>query len=114
MSTTPKDGRIPDSAWIPSNNVLVAVAQARDIEFIANNPGDWMIHCHMFHHMMNHMASMVGPMASHRMGDAPGAGDMANSMGMLTLGRGSSPLGELGPTSQGRGTGEQTTTMGAK
>src|SRR5262249_2550491 len=43
-------------------NVLIGVAQARDVEFIANNPGDWIMHCHMFHHMMNHMVSMAGPM----------------------------------------------------
>src|SRR5206468_3501847 len=57
-------GRIPDSAWIPANNVLVGVGQSRDVEFIANNPGDWMLHCHILHHMMNHMVSMVGPMHS--------------------------------------------------
>jgi Multicopper oxidase len=27
------------------NTVLVGVAQVREIEFIANNPGDWMLHC---------------------------------------------------------------------
>ena len=53
--------RIPKSAWIPRNNELVAVAQAADFEFIANNPGDWMFHCHMTHHMMNHMVRHVGP-----------------------------------------------------
>jgi hypothetical protein len=60
--TGTEGGRIPESAWIPTNNVLVAVGQSRDVEFIANNPGDWMIHCHILHHMMNHMVSMVGPM----------------------------------------------------
>ncbi|MBX9792597.1 MAG: copper oxidase [Pirellulales bacterium] len=54
-------GRIPDTAWVPGNNVLVAVAQVREIEFIANNPGDWVMHCHMFHHMMNHMEPGIGP-----------------------------------------------------
>src|SRR5262245_54425009 len=103
-------GRIPETAWIPSNNVLVAVAQARDVEFVANNPGDWMIHCHMFHHMMNHMTSMVGPMGGHMGMRMPGSRDMATSMGMLSLGRGSPPLDELGPSTGGRGTGEQTTT----
>ncbi len=57
-------GRIPESAWIPTNNVVVGVGQSRDVELIANNPGDWMIHCHILHHMMNHMVSMVGPMPS--------------------------------------------------
>jgi manganese oxidase len=53
--------RIPKSAWIPRNTELVAVAQASNFEFIANNPGDWMFHCHMVHHMMNHMVEQVGP-----------------------------------------------------
>src|SRR5207248_6887871 len=101
-------GRIPETAWIPSNNVLVGVAQARDVEFVANNPGDWMIHCHMFHHMMNFMSSMVGPMAGGGGMRTPGSRGMANSMGMLNLGRGGPFTDELGPTTQGRGTGEQT------
>jgi hypothetical protein len=53
--------RIPSSAWVPRNTELIAVAQASDFEFIANNPGDWMMHCHMVHHMMNHMTRHVGP-----------------------------------------------------
>ncbi len=53
--------RMPKSAWVPRNTELVAVAQASDFEFIANNPGDWMFHCHMTHHMMNHMVNHVGP-----------------------------------------------------
>lgn len=61
--TGTEGGRIPETAWIPSNNVLVAVGQSRDVEFIANNPGDWMLHCHIPHHMMNYMVSMVGPIA---------------------------------------------------
>lgn len=53
--------RAPKSAWIPRNNELVGVAQASDFEFVANNPGDWIFHCHMVHHMMNHMTKQVGP-----------------------------------------------------
>ena len=53
--------RVPKSAWIPRNTELVAVAQAADFEFIAFNPGDWMFHCHMVHHMMNHMVKQIGP-----------------------------------------------------
>lgn len=115
-------GRIPQSAWMPGNNVLVGVAQARDVEFIANNPGDWMIHCHMFHHMMNHMVSMAGPTAMHGSMDMSGngrntsnsrlfgfelqaGGDMSNSLGMIT--RGPALTDEHGPQ-LGRGTGEQT------
>ncbi len=60
--TATEGGRMPESAWYPSNNVLVGVAQVREVEFIANNPGDWAVHCHMFHHMMNSMTSQAGPL----------------------------------------------------
>jgi FtsP/CotA-like multicopper oxidase with cupredoxin domain len=57
----------------PENTVLVGVAQARDIEFVADNEGDWHLHCHLPHHMMNQMASMVGPlMMSHANTPRPG------------------------------------------
>jgi manganese oxidase len=59
--TGTEGGRIPETAWFPGNTVLVGVAQSRDVEFVANNPGDWMIHCHLPHHMMNQMTSNVGP-----------------------------------------------------
>jgi hypothetical protein len=59
--TGTEGGRIPASAWIPGNTVLLGVAQARDVEFEAKYEGDWMLHCHLPHHMMNHMVSMVGP-----------------------------------------------------
>jgi FtsP/CotA-like multicopper oxidase with cupredoxin domain len=100
-------GRIPETAWIPSNNVLVAVAQARDIEFVANNPGDWVFHCHMFHHMMNFMSSMVGPMGGHTIKGMKAGAPMGPSMGMLTGGPALNP--DLGPA-LGRGTGENTGT----
>jgi manganese oxidase len=64
--TGTEGGRIRTTAVIPENTVLVGVAQARDVEFVADNPGDWHFHCHLPHHMMNQMVSMVGPiMMSH-------------------------------------------------
>lgn len=99
-------GRIPETAWVPRNNVLVGVAQAVDIEFIANNPGDWMLHCHMFHHMMNFMSSMVGPMGGHAMKGMPAGGGMATGMGMVTRGP---ALSEEFGARLGRGLGEQLT-----
>jgi FtsP/CotA-like multicopper oxidase with cupredoxin domain len=52
--------RRPETMWEPGNTVLVGVAQAREIEFIADNPGDWMLHCHLPHHMMNNMMDLMG------------------------------------------------------
>jgi hypothetical protein len=68
--TGTEGGRIAETAWWPGNTVLVGVAQARDIEFVADNPGDWMLHCHLPHHMMNQMASQVGPMTRPMGSDA--------------------------------------------
>ena len=61
--TGTEGGRCPESTWFPGNTALVGVAQARDVEFVASNLGEWMLHCHLPHHMMNQMVSMVGPMA---------------------------------------------------
>ena len=59
--TATEGGRIPRSAWLPRNNNLVGVGMVHEFEFVANNPGDWIFHCHMVHHMMNHMVYPAGP-----------------------------------------------------
>lgn len=48
-------GRIPPGARWPQTTVLVPTGATRDIEFIADEPGDWAMHCHMTHHVMNQM-----------------------------------------------------------
>lgn len=48
-------GPIPATAQIDTGTVLVPVGTTRTLEFVANNPGDWAFHCHMFHHIMNQM-----------------------------------------------------------
>jgi FtsP/CotA-like multicopper oxidase with cupredoxin domain len=48
-------GPVPPSARHPDTSVLVPVGTTRTIEFIADNPGDWPLHCHMTHHVMNQM-----------------------------------------------------------
>ncbi|HEX4004395.1 MAG TPA: copper oxidase [Candidatus Acidoferrales bacterium] len=98
--TGTEGGRQPKSTWGPGNTVLVAVAQARDVEFVAKYPGDWMLHCHLPHHMMNQMSSMVGPM-TRRPGMPAGAG-MEEGMGIPRAGSATSE--ENGP-SLGRGMG---------
>ena len=44
--------------------MLVPVGSTRTIEFVADEPGDWAMHCHMTHHVMNQMGhdfpNMVG------------------------------------------------------
>ena len=101
--TGTEGGRGPVQGWVNQNTVLVGVAQARDIEFDAKYVGDWMLHCHLPHHMMNQMVSMVGPIShgAHGHGMGTGAG-MEEGMGMLTQGDALSE--EFGP-SMGRGLG---------
>jgi FtsP/CotA-like multicopper oxidase with cupredoxin domain len=48
-------GQIPESAQQKEVTILVPVGSTRTIEFIANEPGDWAMHCHMTHHVMNQM-----------------------------------------------------------
>lgn len=43
------------AAQYTANTVTVAPGETRDIELIANNPGDWALHCHKSHHVMNQM-----------------------------------------------------------
>jgi manganese oxidase len=74
--------RQPEAIWPRGNTTLVGVAQARDIEFVADRVGDWMFHCHLPHHMMNQMASNVGPMTRLGRGMQAGA-SMEEGMGML-------------------------------
>tara|TARA_R110000782_G_scaffold103991_4_gene191504 strand:- start:14082 stop:15374 length:1293 start_codon:yes stop_codon:yes gene_type:complete len=49
-------GQIAEAGQWPETTVLVPVGTTRDVEFIADNPGDWAMHCHMSHHTMNAMA----------------------------------------------------------
>lgn len=93
--TGTEGGRAPQSTWRPENTVLVGVAQARDVEFEAKYPGEWLLHCHLPHHMMNHMASMVGPMMEAGHGMPAGMG-MEEGMGMLRQGGATSE--ENGPS----------------
>jgi FtsP/CotA-like multicopper oxidase with cupredoxin domain len=65
MVLTETDGGVvPVAAQYPMNTVLVPVGSTRAVEFVADNPGDWAMHCHMTHHTMNQMGhdvqNMVG------------------------------------------------------
>ncbi|MET0401738.1 MAG: copper oxidase, partial [Cystobacter sp.] len=48
-------GRVLESAQGLDTTVLVPVGSTRGVEFVADEPGDWAMHCHMTHHVMNQM-----------------------------------------------------------
>lgn len=52
-------GWVPASARWPEVTTDIGVGQMRAIEFIANEPGDWSLHCHKSHHTMNAMGHQV-------------------------------------------------------
>lgn len=56
--------KLAKSAQYEEVTVDVPVGTTRDIEFLANNLGDWAFHCHKSHHLMNGMGhspvNMIG------------------------------------------------------
>jgi len=44
---------VPDAAQLTKDTVSVAPGERYDIEFVATEPGQWMLHCHILHHATN-------------------------------------------------------------
>ncbi|HEX5391125.1 MAG TPA: copper oxidase [Burkholderiaceae bacterium] len=55
-------GPVPLTARWPEVTTDVAVGQMRQLEFIADEEGDWALHCHKSHHTMNAMGHGVPTM----------------------------------------------------
>lgn len=55
-------GPTPLSSRWPEVTADIAVGQMRQLEFIADEPGDWALHCHKSHHTMNAMGHNVPTM----------------------------------------------------
>lgn len=62
-------GKVPPSAQYTENTTSVAPGETRDIEFIADNPGDWAFHCHKSHHTMNQMQHDLPNLTGINQGD---------------------------------------------
>lgn len=107
-------GPLPQSAWWSENTVNVPVGTTRDIEFVADNPGDWAFHCHKTHHTMNQMGhglpNLLGidPTSTQRRLDeltpgtmvmgTGGMGEMTEHQSMMAMPRNSiSMRGGVGP-----------------
>ncbi len=70
-------GWIPESGQWPEVTADIPVGAMRNLEFVADNPGDWALHCHKSHHTM-------GPMG-HRIPNMIGVdqADVADKIGKL-------------------------------
>jgi manganese oxidase len=59
-------GTIPVSARMPMTTIDVAVGSTQTVEWVADEPGDWIFHCHKSHHTMNVMSHDVPNMIGVR------------------------------------------------
>jgi FtsP/CotA-like multicopper oxidase with cupredoxin domain len=50
---------LPQELWISKDTVIVEHMERVDIEFVADNPGRWIHHCHNLYHMEAGMANLV-------------------------------------------------------
>jgi hypothetical protein len=62
-------GWVPPSARWPEVTTDIAVGQMRAVEFVADEPGDWALHCHKSHHTMNAMGHGVPTMLGVKQDD---------------------------------------------
>lgn len=62
-------GWIPESAQWPEVTTDVPVGAMRIIEFVADSPGDWSLHCHKSHHTMGPMKHDVPNMMGVNQGE---------------------------------------------
>ncbi|MGC1480047.1 MAG: copper oxidase [Chthoniobacterales bacterium] len=89
-------GPIPEAGQWPETTVLVPTGSTRTVEFIADNPGDWAMHCHMTHHVMNQMGHAI----PNLIGVDPGGLDKQVRTflpGYMTMGQdGMGDMGDMG------------------
>jgi hypothetical protein len=67
--TATDGGAAPEGAWWPETTVMVQTGATRDIEFVPEIPGDWAMHCHKTHHVMNGMVHHLPNILGAEMGD---------------------------------------------
>jgi FtsP/CotA-like multicopper oxidase with cupredoxin domain len=89
-------GPVPKSARRPETTAFVPVGSIRVVEFRADALGDWPLHCHMTHHVMNQMGHAGPPLIGADLSDA----DLRIRKivpGYMTMGHtGMGEMGEMG------------------
>ncbi|MBS4038365.1 MAG: copper oxidase [Hydrogenophaga sp.] len=88
-------GPVPRTARWPEVTTDVAVGQMRQLEFIADEPGDWAMHCHKSHHTMGAMGHGVPTMIGTDHRGLVGALQRAQPDYMVMGERGMADMGEM-------------------
>jgi hypothetical protein len=81
-------GDIPPAGQWPETTVHVPTGSTRTIEFVADEAGDWVLHCHMLHHSMTQMG--------HHFGNVIGMNTGGLGQKIAGLVPGYMPMGETG------------------
>src|SRR4051812_31304047 len=98
LTTGTEGGPIPRSAQWPGNTVSVPAGTTRDIEFIADNPGDSPPHCHKNHHVVKPMSPDVPNMIGVRQQDVD---KKVRQLLPGYMAMGSKGMGEMGEMNMG-------------
>jgi hypothetical protein len=85
-------GPLPETAWIPETSINVPPGTTRDVEFVADNPGDWAFHCHKMHHTMNQMGHNLPVMTGV---DQSGVAGKIDELVPGTMAMGSTGMGDM-------------------
>lgn len=91
-------GQIPQSAQQVETTALTQVGSTRTFDFVADAPGDWALHCHMTHHVMNQMGEEFGNLIGI---NTEGLNDKIRKLlpGYMVMGNtGMADMGEMGMT----------------
>jgi plastocyanin len=82
---------VPELTQLTKDTVLIGPAERYDLEIVGDNPGVWMVHCHIEHHMANGMMTTLwydghqptGPAAAFfaTEGDVPADGSSVGHAG---------------------------------
>ena len=86
-------GPIPAAGQWPETTVLVPVGSTRTVEWTADALGDWAMHCHMTHHVMNQMG--------HEIPNTVGVDSAALDREVAPLAPGYMTMGEAGMDEHG-------------
>ena len=85
-------GPLPETAWIPETSINVPPGTTRDVEFVADAPGDWALHCHKVHHTMHQIGHNLPVMTGV---DQSGVSDRLNELVPGYMAMGSSGMGDM-------------------
>jgi FtsP/CotA-like multicopper oxidase with cupredoxin domain/plastocyanin len=74
---------VPEAARWLKDTIMISPGERHDLELVGDNPGVWMVHCHIEHHMANGMMTLIAYDGYEPTGPAADLFDMGSGeMGM--------------------------------